>query len=101
MAKSTVNNVLNILDFNCKNILTCGPFFKEVVKQLDICLVQEHWLFDCQLHLLNEHETLLTGIGKAVDSNDPIPPTQMPRGYGGMAIMWKKYLDPSITPLTV
>jgi hypothetical protein len=39
------------------------------------------------------------GIGKAVDSNDPIPPIQMPRGYGGVAILWKKELDSLITSL--
>jgi hypothetical protein len=41
------------------------------------------------------------GIGKAVDSNDPIPPIQMPRGYGGVAILWKKELDSLITSLKI
>jgi hypothetical protein len=29
-------------------------------------------------------------IGKAVDVNNNIQPTQLPRGYGGVAILWKK-----------
>ena len=57
------------------------------------------WLFDCQLDLLNEIHNDYIGIGKAVDSNDPIPPIQMPRGYGGVAILWKKELDSLITSL--
>ncbi|CAC5398499.1 unnamed protein product [Mytilus coruscus] len=40
-----------------------------------------------------------TGTGKAVDFKDPIPPTRMPRGHGGVAIVWKKQLDSYITPL--
>ena len=36
---------LRILTFNCKNILTCGPFFNDTIKKMDICLIQEHWLF--------------------------------------------------------
>lgn len=92
---------MNILDFNCKNILTCGPLFKELEKDIDVYLLQEHWLYDCQLSLLNEISVDLNGIGKAVDSSDPIPPTKMPRGYGGTAIMWKKEIDSIVTPLTV
>ena len=83
-------NKLNILDFNCKNVLTCGPVFKEIENHVDIYLLQEHWLLDCQRHLLNEISDRFSGVGKAVDSIDPIPPIQMPRGYGGTAILWKK-----------
>ena len=30
---------------------------------------------------------------KAVNTGEPIPPVQMPRGYGGTAIMWKHEID--------
>ena len=36
-----------------------------------------------------------------MDSNDPIPPIQMPRGYGGVAILWRKELDSLIPPLKI
>jgi hypothetical protein len=68
---------------------------------VDIYLLQEHWLFDCQRHLLNEIRDRFSGVGKAVDSTDPIPPIQIPSGYGGTAILWKKELDSFITPLSV
>lgn len=96
-----VHSCLHILDFNCKNILTCEPFFKEIEDKVDICLLQEHWLYDCQLHKLNEVNTKFFGTGKAVDTNDPIPPYQMPRGYGGTAILWKKEIDSLVTPLAI
>jgi len=38
------------------------------------------------------HENLI-GIGKSVDDKDPLHPIQMPRGYGGTGILWKKELD--------
>ena len=63
--------------------------------------MQEHWLFDCQLNLLNEIHQQYTGVGKAVDSNDPITPLRMPRGYGGTAILWRKDIDTIVTPLTI
>jgi hypothetical protein len=40
--------------------------------------------------LLDELHVKYTGVGKSVDNNEPIAPIQMPRGYGGTAIVWKK-----------
>ena len=39
------------------------------------------------------------GAGKGVDSGDPITPVQMPRGYGGIGILWKKDIDHLVTEL--
>ncbi|VDI67956.1 Hypothetical predicted protein [Mytilus galloprovincialis] len=88
---------LNILSFNCKNIKTCDPLFSEILFNYDIVLLQEHWLFDCQLPLLDNVHIDFNGIGKAVDSDDPLPPTHLPRGYGGVCILWKKTIDHKIT----
>lgn len=79
--------------FNCKNIRTCSLIFNELAKSNDIVLIQEHWLFKCQLQLLNELCDQFIASGKSVDFYDPIPPIQIPRGYGGVAIFWKKYID--------
>ncbi|CAC5415512.1 unnamed protein product [Mytilus coruscus] len=68
-------------------------------EDVDIYLLQEHWLFDCQLNMLNEIHSKYIGIGKSVDTDDPLPPIQMPRGYGGVAILWRKELDPLISTL--
>ncbi|CAG2216627.1 unnamed protein product [Mytilus edulis] len=83
------------------NILTCGPLFDELKDSIDIYLLQEHWLFHCQLKMLNDILLDYKGVGKAVDSSDPITPWRMPRGYGGTAILWKKNLDSIVTPLSI
>lgn len=62
-------------------------------KLADILLLQEHWLFDCNLHKLKEINSYYSGCGKAVDTGNPIPPIQMPRGYGGVAILWRHEID--------
>jgi hypothetical protein len=41
-------------------------------KSIDIYMLQEHWLFDCQLNILQEIHQDYNGAGKSVDSNDPI-----------------------------
>ena len=40
----------------------------------------------------------MPGSWKAVDTNDPIMPSQMPRGYGSVAILWKKSIGHLVTP---
>ncbi|CAG2193649.1 unnamed protein product [Mytilus edulis] len=83
------------------NILTCGPLFTELKDSIDIYLLQEHWLFHCQLKMLNDILHNYNGVGKVVDSSDPITPWRMSRGYGGTAILWKKNLESIVTPLTI
>ena len=53
----------------------------------------EHWLFKCQLQLLKELDEQYVASGKSVDSQNPIPPIQIPRGYGSVAMFWKKNID--------
>ncbi|CAC5418944.1 unnamed protein product [Mytilus coruscus] len=67
----------------------------------NIFLIQEHWLFNFQLHLLNELHQNICGIGNAVDDKDPISPTNLPRGYGGTGILWRKDLNNFINPLDI
>ena len=73
--------------------------FEVLAKDIDVVLVQEHWLFDCQLHRLSTVCSEFTGQGKAVDTGDPILPLQMPRGYGGTAVLWKCGIDHLIATL--
>ncbi|KAK3087817.1 hypothetical protein FSP39_011014 [Pinctada imbricata] len=90
---------LNICAFNCKNIMTSILAIEEIMKHTDILLIQEHWLFNYQLPVLNDLASQIRGIGKAVDDDNPISPIQKPRGYGGVAILWKDELDSKIEVL--
>ena len=42
----------------------------------------------------------MIGSGKATVTGDAILPVQMPRGYGGTAVLWQKKIDHLITPIT-
>jgi len=52
-----------------------------------------YWLFDFQLKDLDDLSPKFRAHAKSVDTNDPIPPVQVPRGYGGTAILYKKNWD--------
>ena len=71
---------LNIETFNCKNINTCQMVSDELGKSADFILIQEHWLFNCNLHKLKEISSSYTGTGKSIDTGNLILPVQMPRG---------------------
>ena len=84
----------NILSFNCKNVKTIGPFIHHYSEEIDILLLQEHWLFDHELFLLNELNQKFSGTGKAVNTGDDyIAFEKSHRGYGGVAILWTKSID--------
>ena len=51
---STCDSKLNIVTFNCKNVNTCEPVYNEISKFADIVLIQEQWLFDCNLHKMKK-----------------------------------------------
>ena len=84
---------IKIVTFNCKNIVTSYIAIEELMNAATFLLVQEHWLLHYQLSLLNDFSMDILGCGKAVDSDNPIPPIQKPRGYGGVAFLWKSHID--------
>lgn len=98
MAAFSVKEI-KIITYNCKNMETATALcaLDALSKRAEIFLIQEHWYFDCQLHMLETVCESLNGCGKAVDTDNPILPIQMPRGYGGAAILWKKEIDHLVT----
>ena len=75
------------MSFNCKNVKTSVHAKNELFKTNDIILLQEHWLFQCQIDELGEIRENTCYAGKGADKNNTIETTQMPRGYGGVAIL--------------
>jgi hypothetical protein len=49
----------------------------------NVILIQEHWLFQFQIHKLGEIAAEIYFEGKSVDIQNNINPSQQPRGYGG------------------
>ena len=66
---------------------------KNYFKKVDILFLQETWLFNFQLPLLQEYFSSHLSFGKAVDDENPLPSTQKPRGYRGVACIVRRDLD--------
>ena len=88
-----------VVTYNCKNMDSAGCAIEDFSKFADVVLVQEHWYFDCQLARLNTVCPKYIGCDKAVDTGSPILPVQMPRGYGGVGILWKDSIDHLVTKI--
>ena len=70
-------------------------YIKDIFKECDILLVQEHWLYHSQLHVFK------TKIECEVHGTSSMKADQllMGRPYGGTAILWKPELANNITPI--
>jgi hypothetical protein len=42
--------------------------------------------------LISEIHGEINYVGKGVDINDPLLPVSMPRGYGGVAVIWFSHM---------
>jgi exonuclease III len=91
-----------VASFNIEGIRNNSAYLREIEHGLDMVFVQEHWLFHCERNIILDHSDLPHGMAKAVDLNNPITPWRLPRGYGGVGLLWKHQLhhmltvDPSI-----
>ena len=84
---------LRIVTFNCKNLRNGSECIADMLKDADLCCLQEHWLYNFEQNTLYDIIHNVEWSCKSVDDDNPIPPTQRPRGYGGVAILWNKTID--------
>ena len=79
--------LLKIGTLNVKNVESNSVFVTKLLKVCDNLAVQEHWLFNFQVQDLEKTFCSHYVHSKAVDDDNPFPPTQKPRGYGGVALV--------------
>jgi ribosomal protein L44E len=89
---------LRIVSYNCKNIKTSTQAINHLLRENNVILIQEHWLFQFQIHKLGEIAADICFEGKSVDIQNNINPSQQPRGYGDVAVIWKKEIHHLIKP---
>ena len=49
---------------------------------------------------VNELHADYVGIRKSIDQLNPLPPVRLPRGYGGVGVMWHRRIDHLVTSHT-
>ena len=61
----------------------------EIIENMDLIFIQEHWLYSCQSYIIRNTFPDYEVLSKCVDDRNPLKPYCMPRGMGGVAILWK------------
>ena len=80
---------------------TTVPICK-LLKQLDICAISEHWLYqfeNAQFHQLHKDFSAHSTSPRTKEDTLRCTPRYI-RGHGGVAIVWRKSLNPYIRKLT-
>ncbi|CAC5387057.1 unnamed protein product [Mytilus coruscus] len=83
--------------FNVQSVKGNMTYLKQLLKKLDLCCLQEHWLFKPEQHLLHDIDTNMIVTAKSIDDENPELSMIARRGYGGVAILWKKEMDDKIS----
>ena len=90
---------LKIVSFNCKGAKVNWHTISQLIKNNDLVLLQEPWLFQAQIDTLVDLETGICYVGKGIDKYEQLTPQYLPRGFGGVAVIWKDGIDSKVKPL--
>ena len=93
------NRKISMVTYNCYSAMNNSDTINSLGDKFDILFLQEHWLFQFEKHKLERICPKFNVASKSVDEVNPICPIQKPRGYGGVAVLWRKELDHLVKPL--
>ncbi|VVC86241.1 unnamed protein product [Leptidea sinapis] len=86
---------ITLATFNCRSIKRSAEQIKKLSENVDILALQETWLLPHDLGFVNGLSQHFSCIAKsAVDTSTGILKGQP---YGGLALMWRKSLFPSVS----
>ena len=92
-----MENVINIVSYNCRGFRSSSDYIKELLKQYDTLCLQEHWLPDLHLNDLNVSDDFVIVVGSGMAPNQVISG----RPYSGCAIYCCNQLSASFSPCPV
>ena len=85
---SSSKRVLRLVSYNCRGWNSGVRFIRDIAPTVDVCLIQEHWLFSHQLALLN-FDSDFVSCGVSGMENDHV---LRGRPFGGCGIIFRKNL---------
>ena len=81
--------------YNCWGWRTGSDYVSTLLKSLDFCLIQEHWILSEHLGAIDISDEFISLAVSGMDSSD----LHLGRPYGGCAILYCKSLSSSIRML--
>ena len=95
----TMAHKLRICSYNVCGFNTVkSVYINKLLETHDILLLQEHWLYDSQSHLLHDH---IPGVSYYSVSGMTESRVVSGRRYGGCAVLWKTSLSCTVEPVNI
>ncbi|KAJ8727231.1 hypothetical protein PYW08_015628 [Mythimna loreyi] len=92
-----MNMHVKFVTFNCKNIIRSAECVRKICETADIVALQETWLLPHDIPFLDTISDKFAYTGKsAVDTSAGV---LRGRPYGGVAVLWRKSVFPSVSVL--
>ena len=86
---------LRVCSFSCQSLKSSSSELRTICDSYDIVFLQETWLAKFELHMLNNVHEHFSGLGtSSFDSGNGL---LYGRPFGGVAILWRKVLQPSVS----
>ena len=97
----SINQNLNVLSWNATGIMSSSTYLCDTLVQrnIDICGISEHWLYEKDLHFFDEMDSNYRS--DAVSDVSLNFPGRRRVGKGGVAILWHQKHDQNIVPLYI
>ena len=90
---------LSIASCNIEGVKSNTVYFQKLCKNYDIVCVQEHWLWDFQKHEMQSLSVNKDFHIRCYDSIEPLTGFRLPRGQGGVSILWPTHLSSKVKKL--
>ena len=97
VVSSATHERVNVVTWNCRGLATSTPYLQTLASTADVICLQEHWLWPYEKHLLStsvEGFTATAICDRRLDEH-----SELRRGCGGTAILWKKSLTAFPSPV--
>lgn len=86
---------IRICSFNCKNVKTSVCEINEICNNFDVIMLQETWLLDFELPMLNDiHPDF---YARGITTMKAESGIVQGRPHGGLAVLWRKCIGPMCT----
>ena len=92
---------LRCMSLNVEGLTGNLPYLLDCAKDYDFLFIQEHWLFSCNRNSISTAFPDYSNSIACTDNENPLSQHCLPRGWGGVAVLWKKSLNPFIRPVEV
>ena len=94
-------STIHVCSWNATGLMSSALYLSDLLDSeiIDICGISEHWLYPTDLHFLNSINPNYTSLG--ICDSDLNVYRNRSVGKGGVALLWKKKLNQSISPLCI